>query len=68
MILIYKKYTENVSLFHEKLETLNAKGEVDIILGVFHLNAQNQQMFQHISIVLSNFHFLFHNCTHLNGA
>ena len=41
MVLMYRKYTESVSLFYEKFETLNARGKVDIILGDFNLNAQD---------------------------
>ena len=48
VVLMYRKYTESVSLFYEKLETLNAREEVDIILGDFSLNAQDPQVFQDI--------------------
>ena len=40
--------------FYQNLETLKAKKEVDIILGVFSLNAQDPQLFQHIPSVFSN--------------
>ena len=66
--LMYRKYTESVSLFYEKFETLNAREEVDIILGYFNLNAQDPQVFQDVSSVLSNFQILSHNCTHLDGS
>ena len=48
VVLMYRKYTESVSLFYEKLETLNAREEVDIILGDFILNSQDPQLFQDI--------------------
>ena len=65
---MYKKYTESVSSLYEKLETLNAREEVDIIVENFNLNAQDSQVFQDISRVLSNSQLLSHNCTHLNGS
>ena len=65
---MYRKHTKRVSLFYENLETLNAREEVDIILGDFNLNTQDPQVFQHISSVLSNFQLLSHNCTHFNGS
>ena len=65
---MYRKYAESVSLFHKKLQTLNAKEEVDIILEDFNLNAQDPQVLQDISSVLSNFQLLSHNCTHLNSS
>ena len=68
VVLMYRKYTESVSLFYEKLETLNARKEVDIILQNFDLNAQDPEVFQDTSSVLSNFQLLSHNCTHLNGS
>ena len=68
VVLMYRKYAESVSLFHEKLQTLNAKEEVDIILEDFNLNAQDPQVLQDISSVLSNFQLLSHNCTHLNSS
>ena len=49
VVLMYRKYTESVSLFKEKLETLNAREEVDIIRGDFNLNALDPQVFQDIS-------------------
>ena len=47
----------SVLLFYEKLETLNAREEVDIILGDFNLNAQDPQCFKIflVSLVISNF-------------
>ena len=36
-----RKHTESVSLLCKKLETLNAKDEIDIMLGVFNLDAQD---------------------------
>ena len=56
---MYRKH-KSVSIFYEKLETLNAREEVGIILGDFNLNAQDPQVFQHISsvLVISNFYFI----------
>ena len=54
--------------FYQKLETLKAKKEVDIILGVFSLNAQDPQLFQYISSVFSNLQLLSRNCSHINGS
>ena len=68
VVLMYRKCTESVSLFYEKLETLNAREEVDIILGDLNLNSQDPQVFQDIPSVLSNFQFLSQNYTHLNGS
>ena len=65
---MYRKHRESVSLLCEKLETLNAKDEINIILGVFNLDAQDSQVFQHISSVCSNFQILSDNYTHLNGS
>ena len=39
VILMYRKYSESASLFHEKLKILNPTEEVDIMLGDFNLNA-----------------------------
>ena len=68
VVLMYRKYIESVSLFHEKLETFKAREEVDVILREFNLNAQDPQDFQDISSVLSNFQLPSHNCSHLNGS
>ena len=59
VVLMYRKH-KSVSIFYEKLETLNAREEVGIILGDFNLNAQDPQVFQHISsvLVISNFYFI----------
>ena len=38
------------------------------MLGDFNLNAQDLQVLQHISNVLSNFQHLSHNCAHLNDS
>ena len=65
---MYRKYTESVSLFYEKLETPNVRGDGDVILGNFNLNTLHQQVFQDISSVLSNFQLISHNCTHLHGS
>ena len=54
--------------FYQNLETLKAKKEVDIILGVFSLNAQDPQLFQHIPSVFSNLQLLSHNCSDINGS
>ena len=68
VVFMYRKCTESVSLFYEKLETLNAREEVDIILGNLNLNSQDPQVFQDIPSVLSDFQFLSQNYTHLNGS
>ena len=60
VILMHRKHTESVSIFYEKLGTLNAREEVSIILEDFNLNAQDPQAFQHIYsvLVISNFYFI----------
>ena len=41
---MYRKH-KSASIFYEKLETLNAREEVGIILGDFNLNAHVPQVF-----------------------
>ena len=68
VVLMYRKHTESVWLFYERLENINAREETDVILWDFNLNAQDLQEFQCFSSILSNFQLVPHNCTHLNGS
>ena len=57
---MYRKHTESVSLLCEKLETLNAKDEIDIMLGVFNLDAKTHKCFNIflVSAVISKFYLI----------
>ena len=49
VVLMCRKIYRKCFIFYEKLETLNAREKVDIILEHFHLNSQDPQVFQDVS-------------------